>query len=96
MSIQAMVPHTYDSISTYNFNWENVPENCIVFLDPGEESVPGPPSGFDNSATYVNMDGNTLGMPGAIQTLIYNLHLLFPYQVMNFQLQSSRYSQHWL
>ena len=56
-----MVPHTYDSVSTYNFNWENVPENSIVFLDPGEESVPGPPSGFDNSATYVNMDGETIG-----------------------------------
>ncbi len=56
-----MVPHTYDSVSTYNFNWENVPENSIVFLDASEENIPGSPPGFDNSTTYVNMDGETIG-----------------------------------
>ena len=54
-----MVPHTYDSVPTYEFDWEKLPDNSIVFLEPDVYDIPT--STFKNSATYTDIDGNIIG-----------------------------------
>jgi len=56
-----MVPHKYDSLAAYDFDWQKVPDKSIVFIEPQEDNIPVPPSTFKNSATYINKDGETIG-----------------------------------
>lgn len=56
-----MMPHKFDSVAPYEFDWQKLPENSIVFIESGENNLPAPPPAFNNSSTYTNKDGETIG-----------------------------------
>jgi len=56
-----MVPHKYLSVAPFDFNWQELPDRSIVFIEPGEEGYPAPASTFKNSVTYLNKERETIG-----------------------------------
>jgi 4-amino-4-deoxy-L-arabinose transferase-like glycosyltransferase len=74
-----MVPHTYDSISAYNFDWQKLPKNSIVFVEPQEDNIHPPPASFENSATYTDREGQIIGQAWANSDV--NLHPAPPFPI---------------
>jgi 4-amino-4-deoxy-L-arabinose transferase-like glycosyltransferase len=73
-----LVPHTYDSLIAYNFDWQNLPEDSIVFVEP-DEDIPAPPASFNNYASYANPEGQIIGYAWANSNV--NLHPKPPFPI---------------
>jgi hypothetical protein len=72
-----MVPHTYDSVPPYDFNWDQLPDKSIVFLEPDVNN--NSLSTFKNSAAYTDRDGRIIGYAWANTDV--NLQPVLPFPI---------------
>jgi len=56
-----LVSHKYVGVTAEGFDWQEIPENSIVFYEQQVQGIPASPQRFNNAAIYTNKNGETLG-----------------------------------